>query len=139
MSSDDNKKILDMENEIKRLNSDLDKQNDVVEKTKEYLFILEYENAKKQDKLYSVEKDYINKLNEQVTIHNDEIKEQKKKNDKLITDLKKNYENKINRLEKDNKKLHEEISQRKNEISMLKSTFSWKITKPLRKLKNLIR
>ncbi len=139
MSSDDNKKILYMENEIKRLNSDLDKQNDVVEKTKEYLFILEYENAKKQDKLYSVEKDYINKLNEQVTIHNDEIKEQKKKNDKLITDLKKNYENKINRLEKDNKKLHEEISQRKNEISMLKSTFSWKITKPLRKLKNLIR
>lgn len=139
MSSDDNKKILYMENEIKRLNSDLDKQNDVVEKTKEYLFILEYENAKKQDKLYSVEKDYINKLNEQVAIHNDEIKEQKKKNDKLITDLKKNYENKINRLEKDNKKLHEEISQRKNEISMLKSTFSWKITKPLRKLKNLIR
>ena len=139
MSSDDNKKILYMENEIKRLNSDLDKQNDVVEKTKEYLFILEYENAKKQDKLYSVEKDYINKLNEQVAIHNDEIIEQKKKNDKLITDLKKNYENKINRLEKDNKKLHEEISQRKNEISMLKSTFSWKITKPLRKLKNLIR
>ena len=139
MSSDDNKKILYMENEIKRLNSDLDKQNDVVEKTKEYLFILEYENAKKQDKLYSVEKDYIIKLNEQVAIHNDEIKEQKKKNDKLITDLKKNYENKINRLEKDNKKLHEEISQRKNEISMLKSTFSWKITKPLRKLKNLIR
>ena len=139
MSSDDNKKILYMENEIKRLNSDLDKQNDVVEKTKEYLFILEYENAKKQDKLYSVEKDYINKLNEQVAIHNDEIKEQKKKNDKLIIDLKKNYENKINRLEKDNKKLHEEISQRKNEISMLKSTFSWKITKPLRKLKNLIR
>lgn len=139
MSSDDNKKILYLENEIKRLNSDLDKQNDVVEKTKEYLFILEYENAKKQDKLYSVEKDYINKLNEQVAIHNDEIKEQKKKNDKLITDLKKNYENKINRLEKDNKKLHEEISQRKNEISMLKSTFSWKITKPLRKLKNLIR
>ena len=139
MSSDDNKKIIYKENEIKRLNSDLDKQNDVVEKTKEYLFILEYENAKKQDKLYSVEKDYINKLNEQVAIHNDEIKEQKKKNDKLITDLKKNYENKINRLEKDNKKLHEEISQRKNEISMLKSTFSWKITKPLRKLKNLIR
>lgn len=90
MSSDDNKKILYLENEIKRLNSDLDKQNDVVEKTKEYLFILEYENAKKQDKLYSVEKDYINKLNEQVAIHNDEIKEQKKKNDKLITDLKKN-------------------------------------------------
>lgn len=139
MSSDDNKKILYMENEIKRLNSDLDKQNDVVEKTKEYLFILEYENAKKQDKLYSVEKDYINKLNEQVAIHNDEIKEQKKKNDKLIIDLKKNYENKINRLEKDNKKLHKEISQRKNEIFMLKSTFSWKITKPLRKLKNLIR
>lgn len=139
MSSDDNKKILYLENEIKRLNSDLDKQNDVVEKTKEYLFILEYENVKKQDKLYSVEKDYINKLNEQVAIHNDEIKEQKKKNDKLIIDLKKNYENKINRLEKDNKKLHKEISQRKNEIFMLKSTFSWKITKPLRKLKNLIR
>ena len=119
--SNDNK-IMSMENEIKKLKFELDKQNKIVERTKEYLFILENENEKKTIEIKRIETDFTTQLNKQEEFHNNEVNILKIENN--------NYKNEIKLLEKENEDL-------KNEIELLKSTLSWKITTPLLKLKNL--
>lgn len=84
------------------MNDDLKfkEQEKIINKTKEFLFILENQNELNKKKIES--------LNKQLEAKNKQIKELKKSNNNLL---------------KENK--------------TIKSTFSWKITKPLRWLKNL--
>lgn len=47
MTDDCNKRISELEKEIERLNSIINEKDKIIEKTKEYLFVLEYELEKK--------------------------------------------------------------------------------------------
>ncbi len=42
------KKIKELENEIERLNSIIEEKDRIIDETKEYLFVLEYELGKKK-------------------------------------------------------------------------------------------
>ncbi len=107
---------LELEDKNKKLNEMLEEKEKIIQSTKEYLFVLEVENQK----------------------INDNFNEYKRSSKKEIKKLKKDYK-KINKLknkyEKKIKKQENTINKLKMEIDMIKSTFSWKITKPLRWIK----
>lgn len=52
-----NKTMSEMENEIQKLNSEIKEKDIIIKKTKEYLFILEYELEKKNKELETLQKD----------------------------------------------------------------------------------
>ena len=112
----DNQSVL--ENQVLNLNAQLEEKDQIIKSTKEYLLALESENKR-------INRDYNNYKRESVV----KIKNLKKDNKKL-----KNNNNKIN---KKLKKIQEKNKELNKEISIIKSTFSWKITKPLRWFKRL--
>lgn len=107
---------LTLEDEILNLTTQLEEKELIIKSTKEYLLALESENKR-------INRDYNNYKRES----NAKIKNLKKNNKKLKKNNKK-ADKKIEKMQIKNKEL-------KNEISIIKSTFSWKITRPLRWLK----
>ena len=104
-------KINDYESEIKKLKSQLDEKDIIAEKTKEYMFVLENQIHEK-DKWIRTLTEKCNNL-EAGNTSGSEIK---------------NLKNEIASLKKQNKQLSDELR-------IMKSTVSWKVTKPLRKVK----
>lgn len=50
------KKISELENEIKKLNSQIKEKEMIIKKTKEYLYVLEYELDKKDKEISNLKK-----------------------------------------------------------------------------------
>ena len=50
------KKISELENEIKKLNSQIKEKEMIIKKTKEYLYVLEYELDKKDNEISNLKK-----------------------------------------------------------------------------------
>jgi chromosome segregation ATPase len=113
---EDRNKILELEEKIENLNSDLNEKNFILNQTKEYLFLLQSEN----EKLNKIKNEYSEELNK-------------------FNKLNKDYENRIKVLENKNATLKHDNENLEKEINIMKSTVSWKITKPLRWLKSLLR
>lgn len=108
-------KIDTYESEIKELKSQLDEKDVIAEKTKEYLFVLENQIHEKDQ--------WINTLTDKCS----NLEKSKSSNNEIN-----NLKNEISSLKKQNKQLSDELR-------IMKSTVSWKITKPLRKLKKIIK
>ena len=98
--------------EIKKLKSQLQEMDAVADKTKEYLFVLENQINEK-DKYIKTLKDKCDDLEKRNNFNNQNLK------------------NEVYSLKNKNKKLSDEIR-------VMKSTVSWKVTKPLRKVKKLL-
>ena len=97
--------------EIEKLENQLKEKEIIAEKNKEYLFVLEHQMKVKNERIdgLTYKCNKLEKENKQV----------------------KNLKNEINSLKNKNNQLS-------NELKIMKSTVSWKITKPIRKIKKLL-